>query len=79
MLTFTYVKNDELPHQVEIDKRLYGAGQTKSDAIVAALSAGNIFPPKLREDKKSIASYLFWNYTSNPDWIELIHVLEKEK
>lgn len=76
MLNFTYVENDELPHRIEIDERLYGAGKTKSDAVVAALSVGNVFPPDLRGDKDAIASYLFWNYTANPDWVELISILD---
>jgi hypothetical protein len=76
MLNFTYIENDELPHRVVID-HLHGAGQTRSDAVVAALSAGNVFPPELRGDKKAIAAYLFWNYRANPDWVELIHILEE--
>jgi len=77
MLNFTYAENDELPHRVIIDDRLHGAGRTKSDAVVAALSVGRKFPSDLRDDKKAIASYLFWNYEANPGWSELIHVLEE--
>ena len=79
MIEFALIENDELPYRVVIDNRLHGAGQTKSDAIVAALSVGKIFPLELREDKKAIASYLFWNYRANPNWAELIGILEREE
>jgi len=76
MLKFDYVEGDELPHRVQID-HLHGAGQTKSDAVVAALSVGNVIPPELGDDKGAIAAYLFWNYPGDHDWLELICVLEE--
>ena len=76
MLKFSYIENDELPHRVLIDNRLHGAGQTKSDAVVTALSAGQMFPAEMRSDKKAIASFIFWN-EANPNWAELIRILEE--
>ena len=76
-IEFTFVEGDELPHRVVIDNRLHGAGQTKSDAVIAALSVGNVFPRELRGDKKAIADYLFRNHAVKPLWSELITVLEK--
>lgn len=76
MLEFSFVRGDELPHRVVINN-LRGAGQTKSDAVLAALSAGKIFPFELGRNKKAVANYLFWNYYSNPDWLQLVSILEK--
>jgi len=72
MVEFSYIENDGLPHRVTIDNRLHGAGQTKSDAIIAALSVGQMIPAELRGNKKAIAGFIFWNYEANPDWVELI-------
>lgn len=67
---------DELPYRVEIDG-LRGASISPSGAVIVALSAGGKIPLGMR-DRKAVASYLFWNYETNPDWVKLIHILEAD-
>ena len=69
----TEVVKGELPYRIEIDN-LRGAGVSPISATIAALSAGKRIPSGLR-DPLEVASYLFWNYDSNPGWARLIHIL----
>lgn len=73
----TFIEGAELPHRVVIDEHLHGAGQTESDAVMAALSAGNIIPPEIRHDKKAAARFLFWLFEARPGWALLIGILEQ--
>ena len=70
------VVSDELPYRVEFDG-LLGASKSPSGAVVVALSAGHRIPLDKR-DPSAVASYLFWNYEANPDWVKLIHILEND-
>jgi len=70
------IVSGELPYRVEFDG-LLGASESPSGAVVVALSAGHRIPPD-RRNRKDVASYLFWNYEANPDWVKLIHVLETD-
>ena len=71
------VTDSVLPYRIEIDK-LRGSGDSPSRATMAALSAGKRIPAGTR-DRKEAASYIFWNYESNPDWVELISTLERDE
>lgn len=70
------VVNGELPYRVEIDG-LLGASVSPSGAVITALSVGNKIP-SMKRYPSDVASYLFWNYEANPDWVKLIHILEND-
>jgi len=70
------VVNDELPYRVKIDG-LLGASVSPSGAVITALSVGKRIPSNKRY-RKDVASYLFWHYDANPDWVKLIHILEND-
>ena len=77
MIEFSFDGSSSLPHRVVVNGQLHGAGQTKSDAVVAALSAGGYVPAEIRHDKREIARHLFWNYEATPPWAELIGILDR--
>ena len=70
------IVNAELPYRVEIDG-LLGASISPARAVIVALGAGHKIPLNER-NRKGVASYLFWNYEANPDWVKLIHILEND-
>ena len=70
------IANAELPYRVEIDG-LLGSSTSPSGAVITALSAGGKIPSNNR-NRRSIASYLFWHYEANSDWVKLIHILEND-
>ena len=72
----TEIVAGDLPFRIEIDG-LSGVGTSPSRAAMAALSAGRKIPIGER-NRKAAASYIFWNYETNPDWVRLIHILEQD-
>lgn len=76
MIKTKYIKGDELPYRIEID-RLSGAGISPAEAAMAALRAGGKIPAGCG-DSGEAASYIFWNYQTNSSWVELIRILEKD-
>lgn len=70
------IVSGELPYRVEFDG-LLGASDSPSGAVIVALSVGRKIPSGVRE-RKEVASHIFWNYDSNPDWVRLIHILEND-
>lgn len=76
MIKTKYIKGDELPYRIEID-RLSGAGTSPATAAMAALSVGGKIPGGCR-DRDEAAGYIFWNYQTSFEWKRLIHILSKD-
>ena len=73
----TWKADGELPYRIEVDN-LSGAGTSPATAAMAALSAGGRIPVGMR-DGKAAAAYIFWRYEHNPEWLQLIRILEINK
>ncbi len=76
MIKLLEIVEGELPYRIEFDE-LSGASVSPSGAVIVALSAGGKIPRGLR-DRNAVAGYLLWHYEANPDWVKLIHILEKD-
>jgi hypothetical protein len=85
MVKTKVILGDELPYRVEIDDHWHGAAQTPAQAVIAALSVGNLVPRDITHPPqgrgylpwyyKDVARYLLWSYEYTYGWTRLIKIL----
>jgi len=89
MVKTEIIYGDELPYRIEIDGQWKGAATTPAQAVVAALSVGDLVPRDILHPVqgrgclpwyyKDVARYIFWNFESTSTWASLIHILSNNK